>query len=371
MIRLEIPTRAVLLVLGAVVLFRAAERLLPIAIMLIVSLMLAAALLPYVEYLIRGGLNRGLAVLVVMLWILFGVLLIGILVVPVVVDQGRALVDRLPELRRHAVTLLDERGADQFARQVEQFNPQHLVEPGKVAGAGRRAFGVLTMIFTILVLTAYILFDARRIERFVYFATPAAYHDHVRNLLVALQRVVGGYIRGQVVTSAAIMTFTLVLLLALRIPNAMALAVLAAIADMVPMIGVVLVVAPSTAAAYSVSLPKAIIVAGALLAYQEFENRILVQRVYGATLRLPAVVVLLALLIGAELFGVAGALLSLPAAAAIRTFVEYGNEVRKGNIPRVAPAEQPLAPDIDEGMTADPLQTSGSRVRHLPVQTED
>ena len=95
MIRLEIPTRAVLLVLGAVVLFRARERL-----------------LPYVEYLIRGGLNRGLAVLVVMLWILFGVLLIGILVVPVVVDQGRALVDRLPELRRQAVTLLDERGAE-------------------------------------------------------------------------------------------------------------------------------------------------------------------------------------------------------------------------------------------------------------------
>ena len=254
---------------------------------------------------------------------------------------------------------------------MEQFNPQRLAEPGKGAGAGRRAFGVLTTLFTILVLTAYILFDARRIERFVYFATPAAYHDHVRNLLVALHRVVGGYIRGQVVTSAAITAFTLVLLLALGIPNAMALVVLAAIADMVPMIGVVLVVAPSTAAACSESVPKAIIVAGALLAYQEFENRILVQRVYGATLRLPAVVVLLALLIGAELFGVAGALLSLPAAAAVRTFIEYGNEVRKGNIPRVAPSDEPLAPDIDEGMTPDLLRTSGGHVRHLPVQGED
>jgi predicted PurR-regulated permease PerM len=111
-------------------------------------------------------------------------------------------------------------------------------------------------------------------------------------------------------------------------------------------------VGPATLAALSVSLPKAIIVAGVLLAYQEFENRFLVPRVYGATLRLPAVVVLLALLVGAELWGVTGALLSLPAAAAVRVFIEYGNDVRHGRISGAAPPDQPFAPDEDQGVAA-------------------
>ncbi len=350
MIRLEISARG-LVGIGAVVagiwLF---AQLWPVLLLLTVSLMFAAALLPFVEWLVRHGTGRALAVLIVVLLLFVAAALIGLLVVPVVVEQARALVERLPELREQAAGALDRRGADELARRLREFNPSELVGPAIVAGAGRRVLDVFTSVVTVLVLTAYILFDARRIERFVYFATPVTWHDHIRTLLTELQRVVGGYIRGQLLTSGFITAFAFLTLSALGIPNAVALAVLAGIADMMPVIGVFLVVGPATLAALSVSLPRAIAVAALLVAYQEFENRVLVQRVYGATLRLPAVVVLVALLVGADLFGVLGALLSLPAAAAIRVLIEYGNAVRQGQ-PTAPPPTETLAPDGAAGRT--------------------
>jgi predicted PurR-regulated permease PerM len=76
-------------------------------------------------------------------------------------------------------------------------------------------------------------------------------------------------------------------------------------------------------------VPTGIAVAVLLLAYQEFENRVLVQRIYGNTLRLPSIVVVIALLAGAELQGIVGALLALPAAAAIRVCVEHAVCLRR------------------------------------------
>lgn len=340
--------RGLILVFAAVAGVWLAARLWPVVLLTVVSLMFAAALLPFVEWLVRHGASRAVAVLVVLVVLLVILVLIGLVVVPVVVEQARALIDRLPELRQRAVDLLNRRGAQDLARQVQEYDPSTILGPGQLAGAGRQILSIVTGTVSILVLTSYIMFDARRIEKFVYFSTPERYHIHIRNLLTALQRVVGGYIRGQLITSGFIASFTYLTLTVLGIPNALALAVLAGVADMVPMIGVFLAVGPATLAALSVSLPKAVIVAAALLVYQEFENRVLVQRVYGATLRLPAVAVLLALLIGAELLGIAGALLSLPAAAAVRVFIEYGYDVRRGAIPSAGLPEDPFAPDTPD-----------------------
>ncbi len=345
MIRLEMSTRGVLTLLATLFGLWLLARLWPVVLLVIISLMFAASLLPFVEYLVRRGTSRIVAVLVVALAMLLTIVLLGFVVVPAVIEQARAIIDRLPELRERAVSFLDGRGARDFARQVEQYQPSRLLGPGVLTSTGREALDVITTTVTILVMTIYIMFDARRIERFIYFATPQKYHEHIRNLTAAMQRVVGGYIRGQLITSGCIAVFTFVTLLVVGVPNPVALAVLAGIADMIPMVGAFLAIAPAALAALSISLPKAIIVVVVLFIYQEFENRVLVQRVYGATLRLPAVAVFLALLIGAELLGIVGALLSLPAAAGLRVLVEYGNDLRTGRIPAAAPSETLFAPD--------------------------
>ena len=90
-------------------------------------------------------------------------------------------------------------------------------------------------------------------------------------------------------------------------------------------------------------IPDAIF--GLLVLYQQFEDRYLVPRVYGSTLNLPPLIVLIAVLAGGELLGVTGVLLALPAAAAGRVALDYYMERRKASYARPGPAEEPFAPD--------------------------
>ena len=341
MIRLEISQRALFVLLAVAAGLWLLGLIWPVLLLLIVSLIFAGALLPLVEWQVRRGSSRGVAVFVVVAVMVAVAALIGLAIVPVLIEQARDLFERLPDLRDRAVRFLQRRGQPDLAREVQQLRPSLLVGSGVLADTGRQAISALTTTVTILVLTAYILFDARRIEQFLYFATPQGWHRHLRNLIGMLKQVVGGYVRGQLLTSGIIMLFAFIILTVAGVSNALALAVLIGIADMIPVIGIILVVGPATLAALAVSLPRAIIVAAALILYQEFENRILVQRIYGVTLGLPAVAVLLALLIGADLLGVAGALLSLPAAAVVRVFIQYGNAVRTGQLDALEAALRP------------------------------
>jgi predicted PurR-regulated permease PerM len=353
MIRLELSARGVVLLLALLASLWLLIRVWPVLLLGVISLMFVAALYPFVEWMVSRGLSRVAAVLVVAFLLVVVAAAIGLLVVPVLIEEMRALVENSPEIRQRVVTFLENRGATGVAQDVQQLEAGDVAQPGLLASTGRRALGVVTSIFTVIFLTAYILLDIRRIEQFLYFSLPARYHGHARTLLVSSRRVVGGYIRGQLITSLSITAFTFVVLFAVGVPNALALAVLAGIADVIPLIGAYLAIGPSVLVALTVSVPRALIVVGLLVAYQEFENRILIPRVYGATMRLPGVAVFVALLIGAELLGILGALLALPAAAALRVFIEYANDVRRGRVPAdgtTEATEQPFGPD-EEAVT--------------------
>jgi predicted PurR-regulated permease PerM len=150
-------------------------------------------------------------------------------------------------------------------------------------------------------------------------------------VLINLETIVGGYIRGQALTSAFMAVFTFGLLLACGVPNPLALAAFAGVADVLPYIGAALAIGPSAAAtAASQDLVRVLIVVGVMLAYQEFESRVIVPRVYGRVLRLPSSMVLLALLVGGVLMGVIGALLALPVAAALRMLFQEARTILPG-----------------------------------------
>ena len=137
-------------------------------------------------------------------------------------------------------------------------------------------------------------------------------------ILQNLEAIVGGYMRGQLITSVAIGVFTFALLTIFHVPNALSLALLAAVVDVIPLIGGLLATAPAVLSALSVSVPAGIVVLVVLGAYQEFENRVLIPRVYEHTLRLSPTTIVLALLAGGILQGVIGALLALPIAAGLQ-----------------------------------------------------
>jgi predicted PurR-regulated permease PerM len=208
-------------------------------------------------------------------------------------------------------------------------------------------------------MTAYLLSDTPRLGRFVGQFIPNDRKPEANEIFNRLTRVVGGYLRGQLITSVAISIFTFVLLEVIGVPNSLAFAVLAGFADVVPLVGAVIATIPPAAAALQESSTKALAVLIGMIAYQQFEDRVLIPRVYGRTLNLPAIIVLIAVLAGAELLGIIGVLLALPLTAAARVAVDYLIESRQIVLPSqpreavesaepASSSEQPFAPDMPE-----------------------
>jgi len=174
---------------------------------------------------------------------------------------------------------------------------------------------------TTLFLALYLLADPTRAKTLLYAVVPRSHHVRLARILIELTTIVGGYMRGQVITSIAITGFTFGLLSAFHVRDAFALAVFAGLTDVIPFIGGYLASAPAIFSVASQGAVPMIVVAVSMGLYQEFESRVLVPRVYGRTLRMSPAIVLVALLVGGTLLGILGALLALPIAAGLQMIV--------------------------------------------------
>lgn len=336
MTRLDIPTRDVLRVTALVLLTIIAVlfgawllfKLWSVVILLGLALLLGVALLPAVNGVMKLTKKRLPAVLLIALALLTALALFGVLVAPPMVEQGRSLYSEAPAVQERLARFADARGWVGLRDAIRDFEVNALVSTDLLVKTGLGLLSFLVAFFTIFFLILYFLLDVQRLEQFLFFTTPRGWHPHLRVLLPALQQVVGGYIRGQAITSASIAVASFVMLTVLRVPNAVALAGIAAVADLIPLAGVFILITPMVVAAYGVSTLTAGIVLGLMLAYQQFEDRVLVPKVYGSTLRIPTIAVVIAILIGAQLLGILGALVALPIAAAIRVVVEYFAKVK-------------------------------------------
>jgi predicted PurR-regulated permease PerM len=174
---------------------------------------------------------------------------------------------------------------------------------------------------TAFFLALYVMLDRDRMRGALFALVPRNYHVRLSRVLINLETIVGGYMRGQAITSLLMAIFTFAVLTIAGVPNALALALFAGVADVLPYIGALLACGPAFLAALSKGTTVALVVLAILAVYQEFESRVIVPRVYGKVLRLPAASVMIALLVGGKLLGILGALLALPIAAGIRMII--------------------------------------------------
>ena len=192
---------------------------------------------------------------------------------------------------------------------------------GALPLAGQAA-GALGLGLVAVVLAFYLLADRERMLGYLYALLPRRYHVRTARVLLDMETAVGGYVRGQALTSALIAAYVFAVLSLAGTPNALALAVVAALADLVPFVGGVLVLLPTVLATLALGPGPAAAVGVAILLYLWFESQVLVPHVYGHTLRLSPVAVAVALLVGGTLLGIVGALLALPLAAGVRVLIE-------------------------------------------------
>ncbi len=320
-VRFEIAPRSIAWILATMVGVWLFLQLRAIVLLLVVALVFAGTFNPLVEWMERRGLKRVYALTLLSVALLLVTSLLIFLTGPPLIEQLAQIVRDAPRHREQLIALLQQREVTApLARAVQNAGLQEIfarIERDLVGYSSQVVVG-LGWAVTTLFLAFYFLADGKRTQGALYAIVPRDYHMRLARILQNLETIVGGYMRGQLITSAAIGLFTFALLLICKVPNALSLALFAALVDVIPFIGGLLATAPAVLAALSQGAPVAIVVLVALFVYQELENRVLVPRVYGRALRLAPITVVLALLAGGMLLGVIGALLALPIAAGLQ-----------------------------------------------------
>jgi predicted PurR-regulated permease PerM len=322
---LDVGSKTVIRAVLAVAAVWLLVQLWPIVLVVLVALMMAGALSPWVHALEQRGFARSTSIAIVFSAIFVAGASFAVLTLPHLVGQVVHLIERLPQTQAEIARQLDRNSATApLARSVRGTRPTELVDAAAqaVLSYSGQIFEGIAYAATTFFLALYVIVDRDRTRGAAFALVPRHYHVRLSRILVNLETIVGGYVRGQVITSLLMAGFTFVVLAAVGVHDALTLAVVAAAADVLPYIGGVLICGPAAIATWPHGVGTTVGVVLALMAYQEFESRVIVPRVYGHALRLPSTVVLVSLLVGGRLLGIVGALLALPIAAAIRMIIE-------------------------------------------------
>lgn len=192
----------------------------------------------------------------------------------------------------------------------------HLAGPlNKVTVSAASFIGQLT---TVLVLTFLLVLHGRNyLNLALSFA--GASEERYRQLIIDVNRAVAGYMQGNILISVLATIFTWIVLSILGVPYALSLGFMVGFFDLIPLVGATLGSIFVAIATLTVHFPIATIVwIVAIFLYQRFENYVIQPLIYGRVLRVNPIVTIMAVLAGAALLGILGALIAIPIAAAIQ-----------------------------------------------------
>ena len=291
------------------------------------ALFIAAGLDPAVGWLTRHGVRRWAAVLLTLLAVTAAVAAFLAAAIPPLAAQTTALVAELP---RYMHSLQDHNS--QLGKLDAQYHIQQRLSRlistrgssliGGVLGAGELVLGAASSLLIVAVLSVYFLADMPRIKLFAYRLAPHSRRTRVILIGDEIFAKVGGFVLGNFLTSVIAGLGTYLWMLAFGLPYPILLGIFVAFMDLIPVIGSTIGGAVVTLVALSVSVPIAVATLGFYIAYRLAEDYLLVPRVMGRTVRVPGVVSVVAVLVGGTLMGIVGALVAIPAAAALRLLLE-------------------------------------------------
>jgi predicted PurR-regulated permease PerM len=310
---------------------------------ILIAIFLALALNPGVEFFERRGLRRGYATGLVVVLALAVIAGLGFLLIPPLVNQVRSFVDYVPQVIDDLTAGRGPFGFLQTKYHIVDRLQATIQRQGAggvlgVTGAGLAvARGVVTAVagaVAIGFLTFFMLLDGGRlIERFYNFL-PADSRPRWQRIGTEIYRTVGGYVTGNIAISAIAGTASALVLFILGRDYAIALAVVVGVLDLIPLAGATLAaILVSTVAFVELGWVKGLIVVGFFIVYQQLENHVLQPVIYGRTVQLSPLVVLVSVLIGAELGGILGALAAIPVAGMVQAVGREFLSRRAGTAP--------------------------------------
>ena len=272
---------------------------------------------------------RWLAILTIYLLIIGALVGIGMLVIPPLAQQARELWQAFPDLLHRGQQWLIDRGLLSREMSVREAVEKAPVGRGDavstVFGALWGLVGGVFGLVTILILAFYFLVDAETIVTTFVRLFPRGERRRVDDACRRVTTKVSAWLGGQLLLAGIIGGSAAVGLWLMGVPFFYVLALIAAVGELIPIVGPFLASLPAIAVAFSVSPGVALGVAIFYLAQQQFENHVLVPKVMERQVGVTAVFVIIALLLGGSVLGIVGAILAVPTAAILHVlFQEFG-----------------------------------------------
>jgi predicted PurR-regulated permease PerM len=298
---------------------------------ILIAVFLTLALNPAVEWFQRHGVRRrGAATAITVLLTLAGFAALGALFIPTLVDEVNGFAHALPG---YVDDITHRRGRLGFLESKYHITQRvrDAVESGgatKLLGLTGTAVaitkGIITAIVatvTIVFMTVFMLLEGPLwVDRF-FALLPESSRDRWRGVGHQIYRTVGGYVTGNLLISVIAGIASTIVMLALGVPYAVALGLLVAILDLIPLAGATLAAIIVSSVGFIHSIVAGIVLIVFFIVYQQIENHLLQPLVYSRTVRLSPLVILISVLIGAELAGVLGALAAIPVAGTIQVLL--------------------------------------------------
>ncbi len=336
--------RTIFLVLGIAVLVGLALVLVLLAwhvlTWILIAALLAAALNPAVEAFERRGLRRGYAAAIVFAIALLVLIGIGFLIIPPLVSQVTGFVNAVPDFIDDITAGEGPLGWLQDDYQIVDRIRDAIEKQGAggVLGLSEPVLDVVRSVvtavvgtITVIFLTFFMLLEGPRTVKQVLGLLPETARPRYERVGLDIYRTISGYVTGNLLISLVAGVLATVVLFAVGSEFAVALGLLVAILDLIPLAGATLAaILVSTVILLETNWVRCVIVIAFFIAYQQFENHVLQPLVYGRTVQLSPLAVLCAVLVGAQLAGILGALLAIPVAGSLlaigREILQYRQE---------------------------------------------
>lgn len=291
------------------------------------SYILMAALLPAVKFLERRNFPKILAAAIPFLLAVLLVVLIILPLIPFSVQQIGSLIINLPIYFDEATKSL---GFSIDAEALETFISR------EADNLSRNAFTLTGMVFngvfstlTVAIISFYLLLYYDNFKRSIAKLFHESLHDHIVSTIERIDYKLGAWLRGQAFLSLVIFLLSWLMLTLLNIPYALPLALLAGLLEVVPTLGPIISAIPAIIVALTISPTMALIVALVYIVIQLLENNFLVPKIMERAVGLNPIVVILSVMIGANLMGVFGALLSIPFASFLTVIFQSINNPQR------------------------------------------
>lgn len=290
-------------------------RLSGIIIISTLSLVLAATLYPVVKF-----LNKKLSLTFSSI---ITIVLIFLPLIIIITFLTKGFITQLPDvLTNFNSTIQSSNNIPQFIKDLDfpkyiQTGTQYLID------STPKVTGFITAFLAVLFLTLYILIDSKRLVNMGINLIHRDHRERIRKLFDIIININAHYIRGNLLISLICALIISIGLLIMGIPYAIILGVFAGIVDLLPLVGAIIGAVPAILIGFTISPAIGIAVLALFIIYQQFENHILAPNIYNKALDLSPALSFIAVIIGANLFGIIGAFMSLPIAASLPAIIKY------------------------------------------------